>query len=104
MVKVVDYKTYQNSEGENYHSLVVEGGIQYNVSQTSGKLYITTLKTIIPCTFSEEQCISLIGEEIPGRIQRMEIQPYEKVNPETGESRVITHVNQFVPEEQSQLV
>ncbi len=104
MVKVVDYKTYQNSDGENYHSLVVEGGIQYNVSQTSGKLYITTLKTIIPCTFSEEQCQDLLGKDIPGSIQRVDVEPYEKVNPETGETRLITHYNQFVPEEQSQLV
>ena len=53
----------------------------------------------MPTTFSEEICHSLIGSELPGRIERVETDPYEYTVPETGEVILLTHRYEYVEQE-----
>ncbi len=99
MVRIVDYKTYQNEDGEDFFALVVHGGIAAVKSRATGKTYLTKQTARVSCTFDEETCKSLIGSEIPGRIVKVEVEPFEYALPETGEMITLTHRNEFVTEE-----
>ena len=103
MVRIVDYKTYQNDDGEDFFVLVVQGGLAAVKSKVSGKVYLTKQTARVSCTFDEETCKSLIGTEIPGQIRKMEVEPFEYTDEETGELRVINFRNQFISEEEAVL-
>ncbi len=99
MVRIVDYKTYQNEDGEDFFVLVVQGGIAAVKSRETGKTYLTKQTARVSSTFDEETCKSLIGTEIPGRIIKVEVEPFEYSLPETGEIITLTQRNEFVTEE-----
>ena len=103
MVRIVDYKAYQNEEGEDFFVLVVEGGISVVKSKESGRTYLTKPTAKVSCTFDEETCKDLIGTEIPGKIVKMEVEPYEYTNEETGELVILTHRYQLISEEEAVL-
>ncbi len=99
MVRIVDYKAYQNEEGEDFFVLVVQGGITVVKSKETGRTYLTKQTAKVSCTFDEDTCKDLIGTDIPGRIIKMEVEPYEYTNEETGELITLTHRYQLVTEE-----
>lgn len=99
MVRIVDYKTYQNEDGEEFFALVVHGGISAVKSRETGKTYLTKQTARVSCTFDEETCKSLIGSEIPGRIIKVDVEPFEYAIPESGEIITLTQRNEFVTEE-----
>ena len=103
MVRIVDYKTYQTEDGEEFFALVVQGGIAAVKSRETGKTYLTKQTARVSCTFDEETCKSLIGSEIAGRIVKVEVEPFEYALPETGEIITLTHRNEFVSEEDAVL-
>ena len=51
MVKIVDYRTYQNNDGEDFFALEVQGGIEAVKSRTTGRMYITARTARVACTF-----------------------------------------------------
>jgi hypothetical protein len=77
MVPIIDYVKRQNSAGEDFFVLVLQGGLQLVRSQETGRFYATMNQTSISSTFDEDTCKSLIGEEIPGSIVKVETDPYE---------------------------
>ena len=77
MVTVTSYAVRENSEGEKFIALILNGGVEAVKSQQTGKFYITSRKCSIPSTLSEDHAKALIGTQMPGTIQRVPCEPYE---------------------------
>ncbi|WP_445453153.1 hypothetical protein [Flavobacterium sp. 25HG05S-40] len=101
MVQITGYKTYQREDGENFHILVLQGGIEAVKSQQTGKTYLTTKMAKVSCTFDEATCESLIGTKLPGAIKRVEVEPYEFTIAETGEVVERSHRYEYISEEEA---
>ena len=65
------------------------------------RIYLTAREAKVPCTFNEVTCQKLIGTELPGKIQRTEVDPYEYVIPDSGEMVTLSHRYQYIGEEES---
>jgi hypothetical protein len=104
MVKVVDYAQRKNEQGKSFFALILQGGIEMAKSEQTGRFYITAKKTSIPSTFDEVTCQSMIGEELPGKIAKVECEPYEYTIEETGEVVRLSYTYQFIPVEQEEAV
>lgn len=101
-VHIVDYKQRENSNGETFFALILQGDITMVQSQETGRFYATAKRTSITSTFDEATCQRLIGKEIPGSIRKVECDSYEYTLPETGEIVTLRHRYEFVPEEQAE--
>jgi hypothetical protein len=51
------------------------------ISKSTGKPYFTARKSFIPCTFDEVLAKALIGQPLPGEIERIEFDEYEFLVP-----------------------
>lgn len=91
MVRIVDFAERKNSEGETFYALILQGGLEMVMSQETGRYYATAKKASITSTFDVDTCRSLIGQELSGSIQKVKCDPYEYVNPETGEIVKMNH-------------
>lgn len=98
MVKVIDYQKKENKDGEEFFLLVLQGGLQIVKSQETNRCYATMKQATMSTTFDEATCKSLIGQEIPGSIARVETDPYDYVKPETGEIVTLSHRWEYVRE------
>ena len=101
MVKIVDFKTYQNDDGDDFHALVVQGGLEAVKSQQTERMYFTARKATVPCTFNETMCKSLIGQDIPGVVKKIEVEPYPYTIEGTDEVIELSHRYEFMSEEQA---
>lgn len=101
MVTIVDYKTYQRENGEHFFALVVQGGIEAVKSKETNRTYLTAKTAKVSCTFGEETCKGLIGTQMPGRITKSLVDPYEYSIPDTGEVITLSHRNEYVSEEEA---
>jgi hypothetical protein len=75
---------------------VVQDGITLVKSKETGLYYATAKKASIPCTFDEATCKSLIGKELDGTVEKIDCEPYEFINEETGEVIQLDHRWVFV--------
>jgi hypothetical protein len=98
MVRIIDYTKRQNSAGEDFFLLVLQGGLQLVKSKETNRYYATMKQASMSTTFDENTCKSLIGEEIPGSIVKVETEPYEYTVPETGEVITLSHRWEYVKE------
>ena len=103
MIKVINFKQYENEQGEKFNSLVLQGGIEFVQSQTTGSFYATARTTSMTSTFDEATCKALIGQELEGNIQKITCDAYDYTIKETGEVVSLTHRYEFVPEGVKQL-
>lgn len=101
MVTIVDYKTYQKENGEHFFTLVVQGGIEAVKSKETNRTYLTAKTARVSCTFGEETCKGLIGTQMPGRITKSLVDPYEYAIPDTGEVITLSHRNEYMSEEEA---
>lgn len=99
MVTIVDYKAFQKENGEEFYSLVVQGGIEAIKSKETGRTYLTARITNLACTFNEPTCKSLIGTQLPGQIKKVEVEPYDYIDRETGEVIEMTHRYEYLSDE-----
>ena len=76
MVTIIDFNTRVNSEGKEYGVLVIQGAIETVRSQTTNRPYFTAKKTAVPTTFDEAFGKNLIGQTLPGQIEKQECEPY----------------------------
>ena len=95
MVTIVDFEKRKNNLDEEFNVLILQGGIETVISKQTGKPYITARKTSIPCTFGDEFAKNLIGDEMPGSIERIECEAYEFTNPETGKKVKLDYTYQY---------
>ncbi len=97
-VKIVDYKLRHSLDGKVFFSLQLQGGVEI-VKSASGNSYATAKTASMPTTFSEETCKRLIGSELPGRIEKIDCDPYEYTVQETGEVILLHHRYEYVEQE-----
>ena len=91
MVRIINYKKRETEEGKVFFVLELQGGLEMVKSRETNKYYATAKRATIPSTFDEETCKSLIGQEMPGNINKVETEPYEFTIKETGEVIELTH-------------
>ena len=102
MVKIIEYNLRTNNEGKEFYSLTLQGGIEI-VKSVNGTAYITARKCSIPTTFDEQTCKSVLGQELPGSIQKVDSEPYEYTIEKTGEVVTLTHRFEYVNSEVTQV-
>lgn len=95
MVKIIDVKTITTETGKAFSMLVVQGGLEPLVSNKTGKIYLTMRKANVPTTFDAITCNSLIGTELPGKVEKVACEPYEYTVKETGEIMTLKHNWQY---------
>jgi len=98
MLTVTNYKTRISKEGKEYLTLEIQGGLEMIHSQVTGRFYATVRKSSVTTTFGEDVAKMLIGTQIPGKIVRVECDPYEYTIQNTGEVVTLTHSWTYQPE------
>ncbi|MBL7704907.1 MAG: hypothetical protein JNM21_05090 [Taibaiella sp.] len=98
MVRVTNYESRTTQEGKQFFVLVLQGEVELVQSSETGKMYATVKKANLPCTFDELTCQALIGKELAGSIEKVDCEPYEYINPQTGEVILLSHRQEYVPE------
>jgi hypothetical protein len=78
--------------------MALQGDIEVAVSKDTGKPYLTARKTSIPFTFDESIAKTLIGHQLPGGIERIEVKPHEFLVPSTGKKIKLSHSYQYLKE------
>ncbi len=102
MVTIVDYKTYQREDdGTEFHVLIVQGGLESVKSKETHRTYLTARTAKVACTFNKLTCETFIGTELPGRIQKIQVEPYEYLIPDTGEMVELDYRYEYIGEEES---
>ena len=99
MVTVVSYEKRHAEDGREFFTLSIQGGVEI-VKSSNGNLYMTARKTSIPSTFDEETCKMIIGQQLPGAIEKVNCEPYNYTNNQTGEILLLTHRFEYVAEKQ----
>ena len=96
MVSIVDYKSVEKENGEEFLMLVLQGGVEPVKSATTGKMYFTARTVKVPATFDEATCKSLIGAQFEGTIIKVPSDSYEYTIKETGEVIKLKHRYEYV--------
>lgn len=96
-VKISGYRLAHNQDGEPFVVLTLMGDVELVQSSITGRFYATSKTANITSTFSPEIADTLIGKQLPGRIDRVDCDPYSYVIPETGEEVTLAHRWDYVP-------
>ena len=98
MVTVVNYAQRKTSEGREFYVLILQGGLSLVQSRQTGNCYATVKQCSIPSTFDENTAKAMIGEKVPGSVQRKQCKPYEFTSKTTGEILTLDYRWVYVPE------
>lgn len=98
MVTVVETAKRQTKDGREFMALILQGGLSLIQSKSTGNFYATVKKASIPSTFDENTAKAMIGEKVPGSVQKKPCEPYEFTNKETGEVMTLDYRWVYVPE------
>ncbi len=101
MVTIVGFKQCESKDGKQFVALEIQGELRLVQSETTGKFYLTANKTSISTSFPLQVCQTLLGKQLPGNVDKVECEPYEYVNKETGEVLTFFHTYVYSPEEQA---
>ena len=97
MVTVTNFKEVQKTYGTSFITLELTGGIEMRQSQQTGNFYATVRKCRIPSTFNSTVAEMMLGQKIEGEIVKVEVEPYDYVNEETGETLTLHHSYAYRP-------
>ena len=97
MVTVTNYAIRQTNDDRIFVALELTGGVELVQSQSTGNFYATVRKCSIPSTFEENIAKMMIGQQIEGDIVRVEADPYDFVNKQTGEVMTLQHSFAYRP-------
>ena len=103
MVTVTDYEHRVSEKGKEFLTITIQGGVEVVESQY-GNLYMTARKMSIPSTFDEQGCKLLLGKELPGEIKKVECEPYDYTNKNTGEIIELSHTYEYVNDIEMNLI
>lgn len=98
MVKIIDYKISQSTDGKDFVSLKLQGGVEPIQSMQTGKFYLTAKTCYIPSTFDVASASALVGSSLPGQVVRVDSEPYEYTIKDTGEVISLSHRYEYQPE------
>lgn len=99
MIKIVGYRLSQNSEGKQFVSLEIQGGVEFVQSQQTGRFYATAKKALMASTFDEQIAKELVGSEMPGKVERVACEPYQYQIPNSNETVLLNYRYEYQPEE-----
>ena len=99
MVTIIGYALRTSKDGKSFVALQLQGGIEMVQSSETGKFYATAKRCFITSTFDEQTAKGLVGQTMPGSIERVACDPYEYSVPETGEVISLAHSYEYLPEE-----
>src|SRR5450759_3547998 len=91
MVTIISTQKRVAKSGKEFNVMVLQGDVEIAISKETGKPYLTARKTSIPCTFDESIAKTLVGQQLPGGIERIEVKPYEFVVPSTKKKIKLSH-------------
>ena len=98
MVQVSNYAVKEKKDGTTFLTLQLTGSVELVQSTNTGKFYATVRKCSIPATFDEAVAKQLIGTTMPGKIVRVECEPYDYTT-SNGEVIKLAHSYEYVPVE-----
>ena len=104
MVTISSYRMRENAEGKPFITLELTGEVEMIQSSATGMFYATAKRCFISSTFSEDIAKSLIGKQIRGRVERVQVEPYEYTVKETGEVITLAHTYVYNPEEGAKVI
>jgi hypothetical protein len=82
---------------ESYLVLLVQGSAEVLTSKATGRAYISSRRASVPCALSDLQAKALVGQTLPGSIEKVACTPFEVKLP-TGKRLKISETYQFQPE------
>lgn len=86
MVSIIGTEKRTSEDGKKtFNVLILQGGIEAVKSKATGRQYITARKANIVCTFDEMTAKSMIGQKLPGSIEKQSCEPYSYTIPQSGE-------------------
>lgn len=91
MVTVTGYAERTRKDGSTFIALEITGGVELIQSSTTGRYYATVRKCSIPSTFNAIVAEAMIGQKLPGEVVKVITEPYDFVNPRTGELMKLQH-------------
>ncbi|GHV41733.1 hypothetical protein FACS1894179_10080 [Bacteroidia bacterium] len=101
MVTITNYKEVQTEDGRKFVSIELQSEPKLVQSSTTGNFYLTVNKTRVTTALPVDVCKTLIGQQLPGTVEKIQVEPYESINKETGEVKTLHHVFVYTPDEQS---
>ena len=104
MVTVTNYFVQKNKEGKLFISLELTGDVQAIQSSETGRFYLTAKRSRLASTFSEDIAKTLVGKQLPGKIERIQCEPYDYAVEETGEVISLMHTYVYNPEEEQEML
>jgi len=104
MVTVTNCLERQKTDGTPFTVLEISGGVELVQSQNTQRYYATLRKCTIPFTGTLETAKLMIGQKIEGEIVRVICDPYEFVNPRTGETMKLQHSWAYQPNQNQELI
>jgi len=104
MVTVTACLERQKKDGTSFTVLEISGGVELVLSQGTNRYYATLRKCTIPFTGSLEVGNMMLGQKIEGEIVRVIVEPYEFVNPRTGEVMKLQHSYAYRPKDSQDLI
>lgn len=100
MVTIVGFKEVEAQDGRTFTSIELQGEPKLEQSVATGNFYLTANKTRVTTLLPLEVCQMLIGKQLPGTVDKVQVEPYEHVNKETGEVKVLDYAYVYTPEKQ----
>ena len=98
MVTIVGLEKRKAADGKEFNVISLQGSVVVAISKSTGRPYLTARKSSIPCTFDEVLAKSLIGQSLPGEIERIEVEQYEFMIPGTKKKLTLNHSYRYSPE------
>lgn len=104
MVQITNALERVKKDGTTFSVLEISGGVELVLSQTTQRYYATLRKCTIPFTGSMDVTKMMVGQKIDGEIVRTIVEPYQFINPRTGEAITLQHSYAYRPSESHELV
>ena len=97
MLTIINFEKRQSASGKEFFSLILQGGVEMVRSAETGQYYATIKRCSVTSTLDEEACKAMVGEQLDGKIEKVQCSPYEFVIPQTGEVVELSHRWSYVP-------
>jgi hypothetical protein len=104
MVTVTACLERQRKDGTSFALLEISGGVELVQSKETQRYYATLRKCTIPFTGTIDTAKMMIGQKIEGEIVRTICEPYDFVNPRTGEVMKLQHSWAYQANESNELI
>lgn len=104
MVLVSGFEIKKKEDGTSFLLLELSGSLELVQSAASGKFYATVRKCKIPSTFDSEMAKLMVGKQLEGDIVRVQSEPYNYTNKQTGEVMLLTHSYAYRPKGAVELI